>query len=60
MKKRCNIVAKKINYKNPTVAGHLFIGVIFLIIGLDNNFASLLIGSLFVFLGIKENNKNGT
>ncbi|MGE7092426.1 hypothetical protein ACQKII_13465 [Lysinibacillus sp. NPDC048646] len=53
-------MAKKIDYKNSAVASYLFIGWIFLIIGLDNNFAIFLIGALFVFLGIEEYNKNKT
>lgn len=51
-------MAKKFNDKNAAVASYLFVGWIFLIIGLEKNFAFMLIGMLFVFLGMKENNKN--
>lgn len=45
---------------DPLVASYLFVGWIFLIIGLDNNFAFILMGVLFIFLGIGENNKSKT
>lgn len=51
-------MAKKTDYKNPTEAGNFLIGVVFLIIGLDDNIAFILIGMCFVFLGMKANNKN--
>ena len=48
---------KTINYKNPLVASYLLIGGIFSIIGFSNGFLFFLLGAIFIFWGIKENNK---
>ena len=48
---------KTINYKNPLVAGYLLLGVIFAITGFSYGILFFLLGAIFIFWGIKENNK---
>ncbi|MCM2139852.1 hypothetical protein [Vagococcus fluvialis] len=48
---------KKINYKNPVVAGYLFLGIIFFIISLQKNFIFLPLALWLIITGVKENNK---
>ncbi|GEM_PF-1808405 len=48
---------KTINYKYPHVASYLLLGGIFFIIGFSKGFPFFLLGAIFIFWGIKENNK---
>ncbi|MED3662348.1 hypothetical protein NST62_06850 [Ureibacillus sp. FSL K6-8385] len=48
---------KPIHYKDPRVAGFFVPGVVFLILGFAKEWLFFLIGALFLFWGIKENNR---
>jgi hypothetical protein len=48
---------KNVNYKNPKVASHLLVGVIFFIIGFSKGFVFFFLGVILILGGLRENNK---
>ena len=48
---------KTIHYKHPLVAGYLLLGVTFVLVGFSHGLPFFLLGAIFIYLGIKENNK---
>jgi len=48
---------KKIDYHNPVVSSYLFLGVVFILIGISKGLAFLLIGICSIAVGIQCNEK---